>query len=737
MSPRSSAAVLVLVLSAGADGRAGLPKVWQLGSEAGWTRGTLIGTEVDAEGRLVLAAERRTVWGPGEGIVWDLAPDGPGAFVGLSGPARLVRLGADGATATWYEGGEDTLVTAVVADGRGGAYFATAPDGVVWRASGPGSIEEVARTGASFVWALLREGDRLWAATGQPGAVMELQAGRPPVRLVETGDDPVRSLARAGGDVVAGTGTRGRILRVQTAAAAQARSFVLFDADFPEIVAVAAQADGSILALALGERRAPGPPPALAAERVVVRPEAPPEEGANPEPSTPPRPSPQPPPAPAGTATLYRFEPDGDVQELWRAQETPHALVVDGEGMLRIGTGDRGHLYRIDSQGQTRSVVRIGSDTITVLRVGPEGSLWVGAARDARVERLGRERGSRGSYQTEPIDAGWTARWGRVEWDGWLPGGARVRVRARVGNTEEPDETWTPWQEVRAEGSATSLGSFPPARRVQLELSLEAGRGGSPALRSLRVHYQPLNRAPRITKLEIQPAGIAWQRTRTQGSLAVEPLTSKDPVAQDALGAIQSVRMPAGAIRKAYEVGARTFVWEAEDPDGDPLRFRLELRREGDLEWFPVAEGLDETFYSWDTRHVPDGRYRVRLVADDGDGNPPGSGRQALRESEPFDVDHTAPRIEKLHAVLEGVRVSLEFEAVDAGGAVAAVEYAFGEEPWVPIHPLDGVADSEREVYRVGLEAPPDARTLRLRVTDRSGNVGGALETLRQTRKPP
>ena len=69
----------------------------------------------------------------------------------------------------------------------------------------------------------------------------------------------------------------------------------------------------------------------------------------------------------------------------------------------------------------------------------------------------------------------------------------------------------------------------------------------------------------------------------------------------------------AGPLRKAYEAGARTFSWTADDPDGDRLAYRLEVRREGEDAWFPLATGLEDTFYTWDVRGLPDGDYRVQL----------------------------------------------------------------------------------------------------------------------------
>jgi hypothetical protein len=67
--------------------------------------------------------------------------------------------------------------------------------------------------------------------------------------------------------------------------------------------------------------------------------------------------------------------------------------------------------------------------------------------------------------------------------------------------------------------------------------------------------------------------------------------------------------------------------------------------------------------------------------------------------------------------------------ASDPGGNVAAVEIAVDGGAWVPLDPLDGVADSSEERYRTvideGAWEPGASRTLRVRVTDAAGNLGG------------
>ena len=69
--------------------------------------------------------------------------------------------------------------------------------------------------------------------------------------------------------------------------------------------------------------------------------------------------------------------------------------------------------------------------------------------------------------------------------------------------------------------------------------------------------------------------------------------------------------------------------------------------------------------------------------------------------------------------------------ATDPGGNLAAAEVAVDSGDWQPLDPLDGVADSPEETYLLQIESSGVAdvtgghRTIKVRVTDSAGNVGG------------
>jgi hypothetical protein len=320
-------------------------------------------------------------------------------------------------------------------------------------------------------------------------------------------------------------------------------------------------------------------------------------------------------------------------------------------------------------------------------------------------------------------------------WDAQVPKGAELRVQARAGNTAEPDDTWSRWMDLGRGGDGSSAKTgLPAARWFQARFEFEGGRGASPWISRIEIAFQPRNRPPEVAEMTVEAPGVVWMRGPTQSSFRVGPVVADDPVAREVASSLlrggRSARA-LGNIRKTYEAGARTFSWAAADPDGDRLRYALAIRREGTEDWFPLTQELKEQFHAWDARAMPDGIYRVRLTVDDSLDNPNGTHRRSERISDAFRVDNTRPTVGDFEVDPSPKGYEVRFTARDAGGSVAAIEVAIDGRGWMPLSPLDGVADSELERYSLIVEAEASGETrpssMIVRVTDSSGNLGGAM----------
>jgi hypothetical protein len=148
----------------------------------------------------------------------------------------------------------------------------------------------------------------------------------------------------------------------------------------------------------------------------------------------------------------------------------------------------------------------------------------------------------------------------------------------------------------------------------------------------------------------------------------------------------------------------------------------LLYRREGDSTWHPLKTGLTDSIFVWDTTSVADGRYIVKLVASDDPSNTPDRALTAERESDPIDVDNTAPVI-TTEIVRTGGAAKLVVRVHDAQSPIAKVEYSIGGGPWRLVYPVDGLSDSPDEQYEIPLTSDTDAARIVVRATDALQNV--------------
>jgi hypothetical protein len=247
--------------------------------------------------------------------------------------------------------------------------------------------------------------------------------------------------------------------------------------------------------------------------------------------------------------------------------------------------------------------------------------------------------------------------------------------------------------------------------------------GGSPRVESVEMPWREQNQAPRVEDLFVAPQGEGFREGELQPRL--DPVTQTLPGGQR----VEYSAPPATTARQLRELpmwarGVRTVQWHASDPNGDPLRFRLDVRLEPAGPWLLVAEGLQTTEHTWDTGALPDGRYRLRVTASDAEGNAVGEERVTEALSQPFTVDNTPPVIPAVEAtgVAGGLQVTGRVE--DPGGAIQRIDVALDDGPWRAVTPDGGLLDRAAHAFHVRLaDAKPGAHVVGVRVVDRAGNA--------------
>jgi outer membrane protein assembly factor BamB len=281
---------------------------------------------------------------------------------------------------------------------------------------------------------------------------------------------------------------------------------------------------------------------------------------------------------------VYRCSPAGLIQPIADLQEpTISALVCDAHGNLYIGTTPAGNLYRLSPEGvlkplyphgrlnirhlliQGDTLYALTADRLYALRCGTSSeteplllllrqpmefvcaagrtTLMLASAHEAQLWSLPSQQ--EGTYLSPVLDAGQQAHWGMIRWLAFAPEGTQIAIQTRSGNTREPDSSWSAWSEPYTDPEGSPILS-PPARFLQVRVRL-AGTP-SPEVRALTLTYMPANRPPEVQLLMPKPYTV-WS-------------------------------------------DKQTIRWSARDPDGDALRFEVEISRDGGKSWQKLKDTL-------------------------------------------------------------------------------------------------------------------------------------------------
>jgi hypothetical protein len=259
----------------------------------------------------------------------------------------------------------------------------------------------------------------------------------------------------------------------------------------------------------------------------------------------------------------------------------------------------------------------------------------------------------------------------------------------------------------------------PPARFLQWKVTLTDPQA---AVRGVDVAYLPANLGPRITRILVSALGAPLSKLPEGGPPGSLVQTLPGGVRVEfQVPSNRGPETPASDTDAVWARRYRALSWEAEDPNGDSLRFDLELRAEEESGWKPLKKDLEGSPWMWDSATVPDGWYRVRLAASDRAANPPGQAFSTSRESDPFLVDNTPPR-------LTGLRVSeatLAGTAEDAASPIRRIEVAVDGESWLQVFPEDGIADLPQESFTHTLTGLTSGdHVIVVRAFDAAGNPG-------------
>jgi hypothetical protein len=707
-------------------------------------KGTPDGISIESDGHLRQGPGLTELVTTPSTFVWSLAVDKTGRiFAGTGSPASVFRLGKNpGDKAITLFEARDLSIQALRFGPDGALYAATVPGGKVYKlnpdattkldesnapvvfdaakadntpAGADSAASSVPSAQSRYIWDLTFDSaGRLYIATGNPGAVYRVDPAKPgaaPELFFKSDEAHIRTLAwDAKGNLIAGSDGSGLVYRID----AQGKGYVLFEAPRREITSIAIGANGTIYAACVGDKsRNPLPPlPVQGMSSItitVVQPQS--LQAANASASV-----------PEGTEIFALTEGQAP-RAFWSSKDSiVYALVARPDGLLAL-SGNRGQIYRIQDDGSYADIAHLQAQQgLSLAFAQGSESLYVGTGNIGKVFELG--AAATHEYASDVLDAGAFARFGRVEIE---PGSSGYDILTRTGNVEQPVRGWSDWQPL----TDSSIAS-PPGRFLQWKAVLHSGG----VLGSVGVNYLPVNSAPVVDDLVVVPgARINPQANFNQNqnvNITFPSSGQNSGISFDANSASQ----PLQATKDRTAVTVR---WAAHDDDGDSLVYSLFLRGDGDTAWWPLKEKIKDLAYSFDATLIPDGGYRIKVVASDAPSHSPGEALSGEKVSDRFVIDTTPPVISNLKTQPLGCTgigdcgkpFLVSFDADDAASPVSRAEYSLDAGSWQAIDPVDKLSDSKHEHYSFDFGLPkeegmPAEHLITVRVYDRYDNVGVA-----------
>jgi len=596
--------------------------------------------------------------------IFAMASDVAGRLLaGISGEkCRLVRF--DGAKVeTVFEPNDARYIFAIVTDEKGNVYLGTGPEGKIYRFD-PFNP----------------------AATGL---------------VYDSTDKNILSLAIGpDGFIYAGSDTRGLIYKIDTKSK---KASVSYDSPQPEITALLFGTDDVLYAAATSAEIAkaesqfaaqlalPGRPESKSEEKPPTSEDAggrtlniPGTKDAATDSSGQPKPPARKLPKPSQASYIYKITRDGYVTDVF--SETAVFFCLAGlDDQLLVGTGNSGQLLTLEPALEQQAIIYEDEQASQITAVALFGrDIYLGTANPPKLLKLTERFAADGTYESDLVDAGQPAKWGKLQIDADIPQGCTVRVASRSGNVQDVnDPTFSDWTPAKEITQPVQL-ECPPGRFCQYKLILNSADGKkSPLVREVAVAGTVPNLAPKVKAVQVT-------RIQAQGK--------------------------EGIFKIAYK---------AEDGNADKLIYKIDFRKLRRANWIELKDALEEDSFEWDAKTVEDGRYEIRVTASDERSNTTTTKLTASRVSDPVIVDNTGPVIEKHLIEKRKDTATLKLEIADRLSAIDKVEYTVDSHAeWKGTLPDDLVYDTTREKFTIVItDLKAGEHVIALRLSDQVGNV--------------
>jgi len=710
------------------------PQFWENFTQDDLLKGTLTRVSLGTEGRLFLAPAYDQLFDTSQPYIFSMVRDKAGnLYLGTGHEGKVFKVDPQGKGSVYFQT-KELDVFALALDASDTLYVGTSPDGKVHKVTGANQSTEFCNPDDKYIWSLLfDDAGNLYVGTGGKGMILKVSRSGEKSTFYKPDDTNVMCLVRGGnGGLLAGTSPGGMIIEVN----AQGKGFTLLDTPMDEIRALALDRFGTIYAAAASSKAGAksasatavipstgGPLPVATIQTLANLADRSRETTASVS-------------APGGgkdadgaKSSIIAITKGGSAETIYASEDRMiYDLLVRSDDTLLAATGGKGRLLSIDAAKQVTIVTDSPEEQMTRM-VTAGDAILVAGSNQGKVYRLQSQQAQSGTYESRVLDAKVVAAWGKIAWRFVNPAGGSVKISTRAGNTEKPDSSWSDWSPPYT-ASGQQIPN-PKARYLQWRAAFERGKAGADTdvLERIQIPYLQENMRPQVVSITMLNSGIAMQKSPSlsvsTGSFSMAA-TSSDGQSLNAprMRGKESNPMPP---RQTLQPGAQSFTWKATDDNEDTLEYSVYFKGEGESGWKLLAKTTSETFYTLDGTALPDGIYRLKVVASDAPANPYGKALIGELISKPFLISNATPLVTVMSHTVNGKRVEVQFHAKVGTGRIVSGEFSIDGGEWFLVFPTDGIADSVDEDFQlVTPDLTPGEHLIGLRASDANGNTGTA-----------
>ena len=660
--------------------------IWEQKTQKDFEAGKPKDVSISSKGEVSLSLKLNAYVETEEVYIWCLAEDSQGnIYAGTGNEGRIFKIAPDGTLSLLFDSPEVNIYSLVV-DSSDNIYAGTSPDGLVYKISPDGTASTVLSAKEKYVWDLVFDNEgNLYAGTGTNGKIYKITPDGQNSVLYDSEETHIMSLhySRDQNVLYAGSEGGGIIYKITL----DGHASVVYDTNEKEIHALAMNSQGNLYAAATSgklpgeeKRRELPPPPGAGGEKPKEK-----------------------------ESSIYQVAPDGVVSKLWTADEPlVLSLVVDASDNLIVGTGDEGRIYTVNTDGDSVSIAKCEEAQALAIHKTATGGMFIATGNSGKIYRLSTDHTQEGTLEAKVHDAKIISKWGNIEWEQVIPENTTISFATRTGNTSNPDNTWSEWSEeyTTADGQKITNQS---ARFIQWRAKLTTTNPlAGPTLKRVAIAYVQTNIQPKIRIIEVDS-----QKDDEESG-------ERSPGGPPKQGGQPSSGPNPGPNTK------RTVKWQVTDANEDSLEHTVYYKGVDEKTWKLLEEELKTNSYSWDSTSMPDGRYQIKIVANDKLSNPANLAKTAEKISDQFEIDNTQPTISEITVTSEeGGVFQVRCTAEDNMNHIKEAIFSIDGQDWQIVFPVDGIFDSKTEEFSFTTpsELKAGEHTVVIKIADAVGNV--------------